>query len=154
MLFIVTRPVACTTNGVKVHLQNSAKIPVLGPHLCNRIWVWALIGLLIKPLLIGQSGWKESQNAFPVIRLSHWWPRTRTSALLCRCYSVELNYVSCDVLSNQPVLTFSKNFEYRCTILPLHSKTGLKDRTWVTQTRRQLKNLFLNSTLISQKGPV
>ena len=32
---------------------------ILGLHLCTRIWVRAMIGLLKKPLLIWQSGWQE-----------------------------------------------------------------------------------------------
>ena len=79
---------------------------------------YTMICLLIKPLLICQSGWKEIQKAFPVFRLSHWGPRTSTSAQLRRCYSAELNYISCDGLSSWPVLIFGKCFEYRCTVLP------------------------------------
>ena len=40
-----------------------------GSLLCTRIWVHAMIGLLKKPLSICQSGWKEIQNAPPVIFL-------------------------------------------------------------------------------------
>ena len=43
-------------------LWNSAEIFVLGPKVCTRIWVRALIGLSI-------ADWKEIRNAFPVI---HW----------------------------------------------------------------------------------
>ena len=45
---------ACATDGTKrlvirlAHLQNSAKILVLGLHLCSRIWVCIMIGLLKK----------------------------------------------------------------------------------------------------------
>ena len=33
--------------------------PYLGSHLCTRIWVYVMIGLLKKTLLICQSGWRE-----------------------------------------------------------------------------------------------
>ena len=46
-----------------VRLRNSAEILVLGPHLCTRIWVCTMIGLLKRPLLICQSGWEEIRNA-------------------------------------------------------------------------------------------
>ena len=48
---------ACATDGTKhlvirlAHLQNSAKILVLGLHLCSRIWVCIMIGLLKKAIV-------------------------------------------------------------------------------------------------------
>ena len=48
-------------------LQNRAEILVLGHHLCTRIWLRAVIGLLRMLLSICQSGWREMWNAFPVI---------------------------------------------------------------------------------------
>ena len=48
---------ACATDGTKrlvihlAHLQNSAKILVLGPHLCCRIWICIVIGLLKKAIV-------------------------------------------------------------------------------------------------------
>ena len=49
--------VLCATDGTKrliihlAYLQNSTKILVLGPHLCTRIWVCAIIGLLKKAIV-------------------------------------------------------------------------------------------------------
>ena len=54
----------------------------LGLHLCTRIWVRAMIGLLKKPLSICQSRWKEIWNPLPVIRWVRWGAKTRISALL------------------------------------------------------------------------
>ena len=62
--------VACTTDGskllVKSVVRNSAEIHVLGPHLCTRIWVGAMIDLLKKPLSICQSGWRQIRNVLPL----------------------------------------------------------------------------------------
>ena len=50
-------------------LSTSAKkFQVLGPRLCTRILVRAMIGLLKMPLEICQSGERKIRNAFPVIR--------------------------------------------------------------------------------------
>ena len=76
-----------------VRLRNSAGIRDLGPHVCTRIWLRAMIGLLKKPLWICKSRWKEIQNAIPVIGWVCWGPRTRISALLCRRYWPRLNCV-------------------------------------------------------------
>ena len=54
----------------------------LGLHLCTRIWVRAMIGLLKKPLSICQSRRKEIWNPLPVIRWVRWGAKTRISALL------------------------------------------------------------------------
>ena len=48
-------------------LVNSVCETALGLHLCTRIWVRAMIGLLKKPLSICQSRRKEIWNALPVI---------------------------------------------------------------------------------------
>ena len=83
------------TSGL-VRLRNSAKIVVLGPYLCTRIWVRALISLSQKkPLWICQSGWSEIRNVFPVIRCVRWWPGTRISVLLRKRYQPGFHYV-CD----------------------------------------------------------
>ena len=71
-------------NSDSVRLRNSAEIFVLGPHLRTRIWVGAMIGLLKKTWSICQSGWKEIQNALPVIRWVRWGPRTVIWGLLRR----------------------------------------------------------------------
>ena len=60
--------------------------PCSGPHLCTRIWVRAMIGLLKVPLSICQSGWKETGNALLAKRLFRCGPRTRISALFRRHY--------------------------------------------------------------------
>ena len=58
-------------NSGQVRLRKSAKILALGPHLCTRISLRTMTGLLKKKLLsICQSGWREIRNAFPVISLS------------------------------------------------------------------------------------
>ena len=51
----------------KLNSAKQRKIIVLGTHLCTRIWVRAMIGLLKKPLLICQSGWREIRNRLPAI---------------------------------------------------------------------------------------
>ena len=60
--------IACATNEPKllvfVHLWNNAKTLVLGPHLCTRIWVCAMIGLLKMPLLTNQPNWREIWDEF------------------------------------------------------------------------------------------
>ena len=69
------------------------QILVVGPHLCTRIWVHSMIGLLKMPLLICQLGWKKIRNTLLVI---HWvccGPRTRISVFLRRHYVPGLNYV-------------------------------------------------------------
>lgn len=38
-----------------------------GHHLCTRIWLRAMIGLLKMPLAICQSGWRKIRDAFPII---------------------------------------------------------------------------------------
>ena len=63
-----------------VRQWNSPEILVLGHHLCTRIWVHTMIGLLKMTLLICQSGWREIWNAFSVICWACWWPRARMSA--------------------------------------------------------------------------
>ena len=80
--FAVLLFVCATDTSLFVRLQNTTKILVLGPHLCSRIWVCTMIGLLKKPLLICQSDWTEIWNAFLVIHLVRWGPRTTISALL------------------------------------------------------------------------
>ena len=45
-------------NSCWVRLRNSAEILVLGPHLCTRILVRAMIGLLKKPLSICPTRWE------------------------------------------------------------------------------------------------
>ena len=75
-----------------VHLWNSAKILFLGPHVCTRIWVCAIIGLLKKPWSICQSGWRGIWNVFLVICWVHWGPRTRILVLLLRRYYPGLDY--------------------------------------------------------------
>ena len=58
-------------NSGQVRLRKCAKILALGPHLCTRISLRTMTGLLKKKLLsICQSGWREIRNAFPVISLS------------------------------------------------------------------------------------
>ena len=81
---------------VKSALRNSAEILVLGPNLCTRIWLYAMIGLLKDLLSICQSGWKEIWNVFlvPVICWVCWGPRTRISVLLHRCHWLWLNKMS------------------------------------------------------------
>ena len=74
-----------------VRLRNIAEILDLGPHLCTRIWLRAMIGLLKKPLSICKSRRKEIQDAIPVIGWVRWGPRTRISALLRRRYWPRLN---------------------------------------------------------------
>jgi len=76
-----------------VRLQNITEILDLGPHLCTRTWLRAMIGLLKKPLWICKSRRKEIQNAIPVIGWVRWGPRTRISALLRRRYWPRLNCV-------------------------------------------------------------
>ena len=67
-VFVARDRVGCATNRTKqtktsgkVRLPNSAKVLVLA-HMCTRVWVCTLIGLLKKLLSICQSGWKEIQN--------------------------------------------------------------------------------------------
>ena len=77
--------IACTADKTELLLfclQNSSKILVLGPHLCTRIRVCTMIGLLKKPLLICQSVWKKIRNAFLVLRWVCWGHKTRMLALL------------------------------------------------------------------------
>ena len=63
-------------------LVNSVCETALGLHLCTRIWVRAMIGLLKKPLSICQSRRKEIWNPLPVIRWVRWGAKRRISALL------------------------------------------------------------------------
>ena len=64
---------------------------IVGHHLCTRIWVSTMIGMLKKtPLFNCQSGWKEIGNAFPIIRWIHWGPTTGISVQLCRRYWTEV----------------------------------------------------------------
>ena len=50
------------------------------PHLCTRIWIGAMIGLLKMPLSICQSGWREIRNTLPVNR----WVRLSTDHITLR----------------------------------------------------------------------
>ena len=58
------------------------KIAVLDPHVYSRTWACTMIGLFKGQLLISQSGWKEIQNAFPVIRWVRWGLSTRILPLV------------------------------------------------------------------------
>ena len=71
-------------------MRNSAGILVLGPNLCTRIWVRAMIGLLKQPLSFCQSGWKDFRNVLPITRWVRWGLRTRISALLRRRFLTEV----------------------------------------------------------------
>ena len=64
-----------------VRLRNIAEILCLGPHLCTRIWLRAMIGLLKKPLSICKSRRKEIQDAIPVIGWVRWGARTTQTLL-------------------------------------------------------------------------
>ena len=58
-----------------VNLQSSTEIHVLGLHLCTRIWVCTMTGMLKKPLSICQSDWREIKNAFLLIHWVQWEPK-------------------------------------------------------------------------------
>ena len=61
---------ASTASQTKVQWWNRAEILALSPHLCTRIYLHAMIGLLKKPSSICQSRWKKIQNILLVIQLS------------------------------------------------------------------------------------
>ena len=66
------------------------EILVVGPHLCTRIWLCTMIGLLTKPSSMCQSGWREIRNSLvnlSGIRRDRWGTdqgRSKISALLRR----------------------------------------------------------------------
>ena len=78
-------------------LVNSVCETALGLHLCTRIWVRAMIGLLKKPLSICQSRRKEIWNALPVILWVLWGPAQRYRrcfADLIVCYTAVFSVVT------------------------------------------------------------
>ena len=86
--------IACATDEIKPLVWSVCEIEpkslYWAPHLCTRIWVRAMIGLLKKNhcrfTIIYQSGWSEIRNVFPVICRVRWWPGTRISVLLRKRY--------------------------------------------------------------------
>ena len=88
-----TKPKLWLTPSAKHHRK-----PCFEPPPVYQDLVRVMIGLLKRPLSICQSGWKEIQNALPVIRWVRWVSRRRISALLRRRYHGywrRFNYV-CD----------------------------------------------------------
>jgi len=72
------------------HRPEFTEILVVGPHLCTRIWLCTMIGLLTKPSSMCQSGWREIRNSLvnlSGIRRDRWGTdqgRSKISALLRR----------------------------------------------------------------------
>ena len=62
-------------------LHNNTEILVLGQNLYTRIWLCAMISLFKKPVSICQTGWRESWNSFPVIKLNPLRAQNKISAL-------------------------------------------------------------------------
>ena len=83
---------ACSADETKLWLSPLA-IVVLGPHLCTRIQVRSMIGLLkvivivYLPIKVKENSKCSSGNS-----LSPLGARTRILVLLRRCYEARLNY--------------------------------------------------------------
>ena len=88
-------PLPCATDGTKAMVKSVCKtVPksLFWAPTCVPGFVSRIIVLIKMPLLICQSGWREIQNAFPIIYCVCWGPGKKMLAQLCKRHQLGLDY--------------------------------------------------------------